>query len=359
MAAALLVATPRRALPSPYRASRYTYLFIAVFSLTTASVPIYTLMSLTNLVRAYFCLMVVARVAEDPELASALGKGLALGVVYSAVMAVKQRYVDGLFQVTAGFEHPNSLGMAVNLIAPIALAVIFAGKGDKLSYATVASAGICVVLALSRGSLAMFVFGAGLVIAGSLYRQVTRRKVYVTIGLALAAALVLAKSMDSIIERFVTAPEASVEARDRFEAAAQAMLHDNALGIGLNQYSYVLSHKGYADKFQMPPIDRDGLCHHIYWLTAAELGWFGLFAYLWLIAAPFWTALRGAFRFKGDVRGDVLLGCAAGMAAMHVHGTAEWIARQPSMMYLFWTVAGLTAAMSRRAEAARSVSASA
>jgi hypothetical protein len=352
VAAALFVALPRPKHPTPYRASRYVYLFFAVFSISAAVVPLYSLMSLTNLVRAYFLLMVVSRLAENPELANSLARGLAVGVIYSAVIALKQRYFDGMHQVTGGFEHANSLGMAVNLVAPIALAVIFAGKGDKLGVATVGSAAVCVVLGLSRGSMMMFAFGSGLVIMGSLVRQVTRQKVYVTVALFLATVLLLGKSADSIIERFVTAPESSVESRDRFEDAAEAMLDDSFFGIGLNQYSYVLDHGGYADRFEMPDIDRDGLCHHIYWLTAAELGWFGLFAYLWLIAAPFWTAIRGAFRFKRDVRGDVLLGCAAGMATMHVHGLAEWIPRQPSMMYLFWTVVGLTAAMSRQAEAA-------
>jgi hypothetical protein len=299
-------------------------------------------------------LVVVARLAEDARLANALGRGLAIGVIYSLVVALEQRYVEGMFQVTGGFEHANSLGMAVNLIAPIALAVLFAGKGDKLGAAAVASAAICVVLALSRGALLMFAFGAGLVIAGSLARRFTRRKIYVTVALGLVLFLVLAKSMDSIVERFITAPDASVEARDRFEGAAAAMLDDNFFGIGINQYSHVLENEGYADRFEMPEVDRDGLAHHIYWLAAAELGWFGLLAYLWLIAAPLYTAVRGAIRFRHDVRGDVLLGCAAGMAAMHVHGLAEWIARQSSVMYLFWTVAGLAAGMSRQAERALS-----
>jgi hypothetical protein len=354
VAAALFVALPRTAHPAPYRASRYTYLFFVAFSVSLAAVPLYSLFSLLNLVRAYFVLVVVARLAEDARLANALGRGLAIGVIYSLVVALEQRYVEGMFQVTGGFEHANSLGMAVNLIAPIALAVLFAGKGDKLGAAAVASAAICVVLALSRGALLMFAFGAGLVIAGSLARRFTRRKIYVTVALGLVLFLVLAKSMDSIVERFITAPDASVEARDRFEGAAAAMLDDNFFGIGINQYSHVLENEGYADRFEMPEVDRDGLAHHIYWLAAAELGWFGLLAYLWLIAAPLYTAVRGAIRFRHDVRGDVLLGCAAGMAAMHVHGLAEWIARQSSVMYLFWTVAGLAAGMSRQAERALS-----
>jgi hypothetical protein len=352
-AAALFFALPKARDPAPYRASRYTYLFFAVFSITAAAVPLYTAFSLVKLVRAYFLLGVVTRLAEYPRLASALGRGLALGVVYSAGMALEQRYVDHMFQVTGGFEHANTLGMAVNLVAPIALAVLFEGKGDKLGVATVGSAAICVVLALSRGALLMFGFAGAIVVLGSLVRHFSRRKLWVTIVLVVAVLAVLGKSFDSIVERFLTAPEASVAARDRFEAAAQAMVSDNVFGIGLNQYSHVLEHGGYADRFEMPDVDRDGLAHHIYWLTAAELGWHGLLAYLWLIAMPLFTAVRGALRFKGDVRGDILLGCAAGMAAMHVHGLAEWIARQTSMMYLFFTVVGLTVAMSRAAERSR------
>ncbi|RLB46201.1 MAG: hypothetical protein DRJ42_28230 [Deltaproteobacteria bacterium] len=350
VAAALYFALPKAKQPSPYRASRYTYLAFVLFSLSVAPIALHSLFSIGNLVRAYFLLGVVTRLAEKPELANALGRGLALGVVYSAGLALKQRYLDGMFQVTGGFEHANSLGMAVNLAAPIALAVLLETKFDKLAMAAITGAAICVVLALSRGALMMFGFACGLVILGSLYRQVTRRKIYITLFLAFGALLVLGKSADSIIERFVTAPAASVAARHRFEDAAKAMIEDNIFGVGINQYSYVLEHHGYADEFDMPPVDRDGLAHHIYWLTAAELGWLGLLAYLWLIATPWWTAVWGALRSKGDVRGAVMLGCAAGMTAMHVHGVAEWAARQSSLMYIFWTVAGLAAAMNRSVE---------
>lgn len=345
VALTLHVALPAPRPPAPYRAPRYLYLVVAAFSLSYAVVPLYTAFSVVQIVRAYVLFGAVYRLAQRPKLATALGKGLAIGVLYSAVMALEQRYVQGMFQVSAGFEHPNSLGMAVNLVVPIALAVSYEGKGDKLAIVTIGAGAICIVLALSRGALLMFAFAVGIVFIGSIVRRFSRRKLYTTILLGIAATVLLGKSLDTIVERFVTAPEASVTARGRFEAAAQAMLEDHPLGIGLNNYSHVLEHGGYADDFDMPEVDRAGLAHHVYWLTAAELGYLGLLSYLWLIAAPWWTAVRGALRLKGDVRGDILLGCAAGMTAMHIHGLAEWIARQTSVMYLFWTVAGLAAAM--------------
>jgi O-antigen ligase len=238
--------------------------------------------------------------------------------------------------------------MAVNLVWPISVALLLAGQGGRLAAASVLAAAVCVVLSLSRGSLAMFIGAMAFVFLGSLVRRMTSRKVWVALALAAGGVVFIAKSYDTIIERFLTAPEASVRARDRFKAAAAAMLREHPTGIGINQFSYVLKNEGYADELDMPEMDRDGLAHHIYWLTLAEMGWAGLLAYLLLIVRPLWDALRGALRRGNGIRGDVLLGCAAGMTVMAIHGTAEWVARQTRVTYLFWIVVGLTAALYRQ-----------
>lgn len=353
VAAMLLFSLPKREFPAPYRLPRWVYFGLVLLSVFVAAVPEYSWWSLERLLRGYLVLIVASRACEDGKLAKWMVNGFVIGVAYSFYKAIEQRYLGGQFQVTGGFEHPNSLGMAMNLVFPIAAAVLLAGQGGYLALATVGMAGICVIFSLSRGSLAMFGLAMVAVLLGSLVRRVTQRKLFVTAGLAFVGALLLAKSADSIIERLETAPKASLEARDRFEGAAKAMLEDHALGIGINNYSYVLAHAGYADRFEMPEVDRDGLAHHIYWLTAAELGYLGLLAYLWLILSPLWTALKGAWRARDDIRGDVMLGAAAGMLAMHVHGTAEWIARQAPMMYLFFMVAGMVYAFEKRTEQQR------
>lgn len=337
----LILALPRTQGAHDWWISRGFYAIFVGLTILWAPQPHFAFFSFFKLLRAFLIFAAVQRIAMRPLLLSALTSGFAIGVGYNLLIALKQRYVEGYFQVQGTFEHSNSLGMAVNLVFPMAMAVVLAGHARRTAYVAVVGAAVCVVLALSRGALGMFVFAAGIVMVGSLVRGVTGRKVGVGVLLLLAGLGVLAKSWDSLVERFVTAPTESVAARDRFEAAAENMLHDFPFGIGINQYSHVLEHGGYADRFNMPEIDRDGLAHHIYWLTAAELGWIGSFAYLLLIFFPTWTAFLGAYRLRGNIRGDILLGCAAGTAAMHVHGLAEWIARQMPMMYLFWTVAAI------------------
>jgi O-antigen ligase len=155
----------------------------------------------------------------------------------------------------------------------------------------------------------------------------------------------LTKSYKTIVERFLHAPVSSGKARDYFEGAAAAMLRQNPWGIGINQYSHVLSTGNYANA--VAEYDRSGLVHNLYWLTLAELGYAGFAAFMLLMAAPLVLALRGAWRARGDIRGDILAGCAAGMVALYAQSLLEWVARQTVMGYLYWGVAALVYALWR------------
>ena len=332
--------------PVPWRFPRYFYMAVLLFSIGAAAMPLYSWFSVWKLVRAYFLFAVVFRAIEsNPRIASWLADGFGVGLLYALGVSLHQRYVEGLYQATGDFDHQNTLGMTVNLVFPIAWAVVLAGQSRIWGTILTIVGGVLVVMTLSRGTLALYSLAAGIVLVGTFFRGVTRWKLVVLGLMVVAGCVVLAKSHDSIIDRFTQAPEGSELARERFNGAAAAMLDDHPLGIGINQYSHVLEHHGYAEEFGMPEIDKDAVAHHIYWLTLAELGWVGLVAYVLLLFAVWWTALKGTLRMRGDIRGDVILGCFAGLTAMYVHGNFEWVARQTPMTYLFFAVAGMTAAL--------------
>ncbi len=342
VAVALFFALPFEGRLGPYWKTRFVYLGIAALSVINTEVPIYTWFAVWKLVRAYFYLSVAARVCAQPRLAPWLLNGLGAGILYSAVIAAYQRYVLHWYQSMAHFPHQNTLGMAANLVFPIALALLLQGKRWKLALAVLVAAAFCVVLTLSRGALMMLVIACALVFVGSFLRGVTWHKGRVAGAFSLGAALVVAKGWDTIVARFSQAPRQSEMARERFNEAASMMLSDHPFGVGLNQYSYVLSHDGYAQAVKLAAVDRDGLAHHIYWLTAAELGWIGVLAYVAVLAVPLALAIHGAaVARRDDVRGDVLLGCAVALAVMYIHGTAEWVARQMPTTYLFWAIAAI------------------
>lgn len=352
LALALWVALPRARRPAPWRAARFAYLGIATATVLWAPLPVFTLLSAWRLARGFFVFAVVARACETPRLGNALVNGLAIGILVSCAEALYQRYGLHMHQCRGFFPHQNGLGMAVEMVFPIALAVLLAGQGGKLAAATLAASAVAVILTLSRASLAVFAGAMTVVFAGSLLRGLTVRKIQAAAGTAVVAIALVGYSFGTIAERFESAPRSSFASRGLFDDAAMAMLADHPMGIGLNQYSHVLEHGGYADRFHIDPVDRSGLAHDLYWLTAAETGWLGIAAFLFMLSLPLLTAARAVWRVRGDIRAEVVFGAAVGLAAVYVHWLAEWGARTAELTYLYWTLAGLIATLSAQLDPA-------
>jgi len=91
------------------------------------------------------------------------------------------------------------------------------------------------------------------------------------------------------------------------------------------------------------PGDRTGIGNTTSWRATGELGYFGLAAYLLMLAAVFSSAGRAALR--PGLAGTLGTGITLGLSTMYLQGTAEWIARQTPMAYAFWMYAAMAAAL--------------
>ena len=348
VAIGLFFALPKARWPMPYKRLALAWLGIATISVAFAWEPLYAGFGAWRVARVTFIGAVVARACEDRAVPPILLRGLAWGVVAQLAYAIHGRYVLGHFQVSGSFAHQNSLAMAVNLVAPTFLALLLAkGKPKWLLALALLSSVVCVVFSLSRGGLFMFPVALGLVYVGSLIRRPSVAKIRAG---AVALVVVLAigiKSFDTIMERFLYAPEASAEGRERFEQAASNIWGDHSFGVGMNNFSHVL-HGPYAEAVQLPEVDHGGIVHHVYWLTLAETGLAGLLVYLALVLYPIWVGLRWFHRHRTDVRGDVILGITAGLIVTAAQGVLEWLARQTVMSYLVWIAMALLLALVRQ-----------
>lgn len=334
--------------PPSLRAPRYAYWAAACLSVFVAPSALFGSFSVWKLTRMLFAFSIVERAVRRPALAAALCEGLAAAVIHQFLVSFGQRYLQGSMRVQGTLSHPNSLGMATNLLFPLSFALLLRGDGGRLAAAAVAAGALSVVMSLSRGAILMYAAAAALVYVGSLWRRFSARKAAILALGLLGVTGVLARSFDTLVERFTQAPASSEEARHRFEDAARLMLKEHPLGVGINQFSRVLDEGGYADRCDIPPIDRDGIVHNIYWLTAAEIGWVGILAFVWLLAAPLWRAARLGLSRGDDPRRDLALGLAAGLFVTYVQGKAEWIFRQTTVSYLFFTLAALIVALERQ-----------
>lgn len=354
LALAIFVAARLRRAPASPRAfviPRVAYASAVVLSIIASPDALRSMFGVWKLARMYFMFSVLAGELVALPMVLAAVQGLSAGVLLEGGLALHQRYFEHVMRVSGSQSHPNSLAMLVNLIAPIAFAVFLAGYGRWLAASVFVLAGVCDILTLSRGGMLMFVFGVSLVAVASLARAPTWQKARILVGLALASSLVLAWSARTILLRFETAPVESVHARELFVAAAQRMAADHPLGVGINMYSQVLATAEYSAVLGIDPMDRNGIAHHIYWLTAAETGYAGLAAFALLLCAVLVAAIRAA-ALRG-VRGELALGIAVGLTVTYVQGTAEWILRQSTMSYAFWLLAAIIVGITHSSKASK------
>ncbi|MEO1366324.1 MAG: hypothetical protein AAFX50_04030, partial [Acidobacteriota bacterium] len=166
------------------------------------------------------------------------------------------------------------------------------------------------------------------------------------VGLALVA--------DSVLDRFLNAPKASGEARSEFNVAALAMARDHALGVGVNQYSAVLTQDGRYRRHigVMANEEEAGVVHHVYWLTAAELGFGGLALFV-LLLLRFWLMAFGLVWSPVPMEAVTGFGACVGFALVHAQGLLEWALRISPVSYLFAIVCGVVAGLGARRSSER------
>jgi O-antigen ligase len=352
----LLLAARPTGRPLPYRLALLAYFLATALSVTQARWTINAVGYLWKVGRMYLLFFSVWRAGcDDRRVPEALLRGMTLGIVYAAAVAVWQHYALGRVQATGSFAHQNTLGVLTNLIVMVSIARVLAGATPLLTRVAPLLAAVACLFTVSRGALLFLALGTALVFIGSAWRGLTPRKTRLALaGLALAAVIVPVGLGTIESSRSAGERAESMHAREDFEKAASTMLEEHPLGIGAGQYAIELLLGGYGERTGIWWGMRTGIVHNVYWLTAAEMGVMGVAALVLLFLCPLGTAwLHGLRRGRG-AQGDVLLGLAAGLTTLYVHSFFEWIWRLTEVSYVFFMVAAVIPVLARqvRGEAA-------
>jgi len=336
------------------------FVYACVLALS-APEPLYTGFSLWKCVRIYCLYWCTVNSLRSGIPRKYLWAGFAGAAAVITVLAVQQKYVLGIYRIPATFDHSNTVPLYANLILPVLLIWALCDAKLRMRWA-VPTIGLClgllfaIVCTFSRAGIAL----SGACVAGALlwanYGMPSRRVRIASVALGILLLAGGIRAAVPILERFRTAPEASAAARDEFNHAADLMLRDHPLGIGLNNFSYVLTNEEkYREHIQvMRSEEQAGVAHHIYWLTAAETGYLGLLMYLVIVVRFVWGALRGAWRSK-SLEGALLFGIFLGFCALQASGFYEWVFRVTPVMQLFAISAGVAVAWAERARSAKSL----
>jgi O-antigen ligase len=289
---------------------------------------------------------------------------LGLTLCYLGFLVLYHKYVMHIFVIRAQgpFSHPNTLAMVANLLIPISFSIVLSSKKtwDSLLHTVALYSGVlCIIFTKSRGGLAMMGIAFAAVLANSFFCKISPKKGVVLALFGIGAIITGAIAAPRLIARFENADPSSHEARARFNIAAKHMAKDHFFGVGLNCYPHVLGcSKYYYDVYpefvdEMVDIgsstSRLGVCHHVYNLIMAEMGYVGLVLFLMMIGYFFLVSLLPAILPKrpNELPNAVAIGLVAGAMTLHAQGLLEWIWFQGQMMKVYFLLCAIVLACYR------------
>lgn len=330
----------------PFTGFFIAYIFAALLSILPSEGFMPSFSYAFQVMRAMLVFVTVATVVQNKDALRYIAYGLALGAMIQGVTTVSQR-LGGTFQAAGTMGHQNLTGMVLHFATLPLLAMLLAGDRSKIYVGGVAGGLTAVALGASRGSIAFLALGLGVLLMGSLMRSATPRK-FGVLGLSV---LMIAAASPVVISGLETRLAGSAQhasdydERAAFEDAASMIFADHPMGIGANRYTLIANIGGYSERAGVTWAtgSRNAVVHNLYYLTAAELGWVGLFTIIPLII---WVVLRGlhfAFRYRRDPRGDVVLGCTCAVLATALQSNYEWVFVISNTQYVFAISAGIIA----------------
>ena len=274
---------------------------------------------------------------------------IAFGVVASVTfLSVVFQHIKGIHQANGLFPHQNSMGMYMNLIAPVFFAYYFnRNKGWKrflfAGFFLLASAAC--MRTYSRGAMVCLPFGCVITALLSLRYQFHMRKIQILLPILLVCFFGALLLLPNIIKRFENAPKESLMTRQYLAASAWNMMLDEPLvGVGLNNWGikinppYPYCEYRYGNK-RIAKDFKEGIVETSYLLVGAECGFLALAAFLTWLGYYYVTACKLIKRLRRSELFYIPVGVAGGLTSIYLQSTLEWVMKQQvnfiQMMMLF------------------------
>ena len=322
----------------------FLWIGVGLLSVPGALNPTYALMPAFKFAKMGFVFVGVFAALHDGRDIKAIMRGFAIALIVQLVICLWGRYVHGGYRVTGWFEHQNPMAMwSYSLAFPIlglALSKETSPRDVMLFFSAYGSAGLVVVLSVSRASLAAFAVGSVLVMAGAFLQEITVRRVVLAVFGAVSGVVIMIKAADTFMARMGGDDSPKNDLRLALNQQSAAMHRDHPLvGIGWNnfglansrplgsQYSQILERweenrgrKIYLEQYMANP-----LTESFYWLALAEIGTLGFVTLLLFETVTLWHGLRSTLFFWKSSLGLVLYGATVTLTVTYVHLQVERI----------------------------------
>ena len=308
------------------------------------------------MVRIYIFFWTMNNIIVSPKVIKRIVYFFSFVSLYITWIVIIDKYIYGYYQNRGPFPHQNSLVMYLLPLVNIHFSCWMSSKTFKemLYWCLVVSCQLfCIVSTLSRAGIALAALSLTIVLLFHLSWRMSFKKFAVVCMLVLIGMAGLTKSLDTIITRFQTAPEESANTRVRLAEAAVKMADDKNLGVGLNNFSLKMSTKyHYSSHIDVKTLEdgveeAGGIVETVYLLVAAECGWHTLGVYFFFLLMFFMFNIINIFRTKDIYLKTVCIGLMAGLAAIYIESTLEWVLKQSNNFYQLMILFAMINAITR------------
>ncbi len=347
LAIAILMGPGRGRAAMPFALPIVAYMVAVALAITQSSLPFPAFFYLWQLARVFLVTAAVARVASVEGGSDAIIKGLIAGLAYQAVFAFNGR-LNGELRSGGTLGDKNLLGFISHMCVLPAFGLLLAHRFPRWGAVGLAAGAAVAILTGSRATMGLMPAGLGLVYLLSLARRWSARKAAAGVGMLLVLAIAAPFAQKTLSERLAIEQATygtndDYDERAAFERAAWMMIADHPLGVGANMYVQTANLGGYSDRAGVIWSfgSRAANVHNTYLLITAETGWLGLITFLLLMVTAVITALRAAFQYRADPRGELLIALGAALVTISLHCFVEWIFVMYSTQYAFGITLGL------------------
>ncbi|WP_182085897.1 O-antigen ligase family protein [Aureimonas sp. ME7] len=327
-------------------------------SMGQADEPMAAFFGVWQYARMVLLMIVVAHACRaDQDVAPRILLGMVVGIGVQLAVSLEQRLFLGFTQARGLFVHQNTLGMIAHMVLVPHLAMLLhRGTSHSSTFRNLVGVGAAAsvaILTASRGTIGMAAAGMALTYGALALSHLTLRKIAFAGSAALVLVVAGPLAYSTLENRFHAAPlrEDVYDERAAFAASAKAIVADHPFGVGTNHYVHIARDEGYSYRAGVARGSRESLVHNAFWLTAAEAGWFGMAAFIAMLATPLVTALVVGWRVRGTFGGHLIFGLGLSLVPVYLQSLYEWVIYAREVQYVLFTTMGMTFGLALAAQA--------
>ena len=320
----------------PVTSEAYDLYATGGYDYTHFETGLYPLFELSKILRGGLVYLVVLNFLRDEEHIRALIGALLMVTVILTVEALMDRYVYGKHRIAATLGHPNSLGTFMGMMGTLMFGVAlfrstFLSSGT-FGFATAATL-VSVLLTISRGALAALVLGLWIDVSALFHRYLNLKNFTILFVGSLVALGLFFMAADTITARFLTQQDAvsDIEYRGLYNEEAKMMARDHPFGTGLGNFS-AYSWLEYGEAVGLNEYGTPA--HNLWFLTLGELGYPGLFAFIFYWGRFYMIALPFLFRRRSALVYAVAASATAATMIGHIQNMLQLSYRKTSIYML-------------------------